>query len=178
MEPIKLISIVTKEIDDDMGYDDLITKYEPVYEYDEEGNETQVGVKIIESMQYSQEDADRDWKEVMKWIKEDEHRMDSYGREWYMMGIRAVATLHFPQQNTESKIIQRISSPGLFGIESDCEDYTKGYFEDVEEEQIATLLDMLEVMHVDVPNDFMCKLAISHTELSVDYIRDKYPVAR
>jgi len=175
MESIKLIDITTKEISDDWnGIEDLITKYEPVYEYDDDDNETQVGIRIIDSCQYSQDDADEDWRKVLKWIKEDEARIDAYGRDWYMIGIRAVATLHFPQQFTESKIIQRISSPGLFGIESDSDDY----FEDVEEEQIATLLDMLEVMHVSVPNDFMCKLSISDTELSVDYIRDKYTAAR
>jgi hypothetical protein len=176
MEPIRLIGITTKEICDDWnGIEDLITKYEPVYEYDDDDNETQVGLKIIDSCQYSQEDADKDWKEVMRWIKEDEARIDAYGRNWYMFGIRAVATLHFPQQFTESKIIQRISSPGLFGIESDSDD---DYFEEVEEEQVAILLDMLKLMNVHVPNDFMCKLSISDTELSVDYIRDKYPVAR
>lgn len=175
MEPIKLIGIKTKEIEDDMPYDDLVTKYELIYEYDEDDNEKPIGLKIIESMQYSQEDADKDWMEVYRWIKEDEHRMDCYGRTWHMFGIRAVATLHFPDRNTEDKIIQKISSPGLFGIESDSED---AYFQEVEEEQIAILLDMLEAMHVNVPNDFMCKLAISGTELSVDYIRDRYPVAR
>lgn len=175
MEPIKLIGIITKAIEDDMAYEDLITKYEIVYEYDEDDHEIPVGLKIIESMQYSQDDADKDWMEVYRWIKEDEHRMDCYGRDWYMMGIRAIATLHFPERDTESKIIQRISSPGLFGIESDSDDT---YFEQVEEDQIVILLDMLEAMHVNVPNDFMCKLAISGTELSVDYIRGKYPVAR
>lgn len=176
MEPIKLIGIATKEICDDWnGIEDLITKYEPVYEYDDDDNETQVGIKIIDSCQYSQKDADKDWKQVCKWIKEDEDRIDAYGRSWYMFGIQAVATLHFPQQHTESKIIQRISSPGLFGIESDSDDI---YFEEVEEEQVAILLDMLEAMHVDVPNDFMCKLVMSDTKISVDYIRDKYPVAR
>lgn len=174
MEPIKLIGIVTQEVEDyGDSLDDMVTKYEPVYEYDDDDNEIQVGIKILDSMQYAQEDADKDWKEVLRWIKEDEHRMDMYGRDWYMLGIRAVATLHFPERNTESKIIQRIKSPGLFGIESDSDDK---YFEEIEENEIAILLDMLDSMHVNVPNDFMCKLAISHTELSVDYIRDKYPV--
>jgi len=27
-------------------------------------------------------------------------------------------------------------------------------------------------------NDFMCKLTISHIELSVEYIKSKYPVVR
>lgn len=168
MEPIKLIGIATKEISDDWnGIEDLITKYEPIYEYDDDDNETQVGIRIIDSCQYSQEDADENWRQVLKWIKEDEARVDAYGRDWYMMGIRAVATLHFPERHTESKIIQRISSPGLFGIESDSDDY----FEEVEEEQVAILLDMLESMHVEVPNDFPCHFTISDTTVSVDYIR-------
>jgi len=174
MEPIKLIAIETKEVEDDGDLSDMITKYEPVYEYDEDDNETQVGIKILDSMQYSQEDADKNWKEVMKWIKGDEYRMDCYGRDWYMFGIRAVATLHFPECNTESKIIQRVSSPGLFGIESDSGDK---YFREIEEPEIATLLDMLENMHVEMPDNFICKLKVSDNEMTIGEIKSKYPVS-
>jgi hypothetical protein len=171
MEPIKLIKIETKEIEDDGYFDDMITKYEPVYEYDDNDNETQVGIKIIDSCQYDQESADKDWKQVLQWIKEDEARMDAYGYDWYMFGIQAVATLHFPMRNTESSIIQRIRSPGIYGIESDTEDYEKEFFKQNEEVEIVTLLDMLENMHVDVPDDFVCKMNVSDSEITVGEIK-------
>lgn len=169
MEPIKLIKIETVQIDDyDADLLDLVTKYEPIVEYDDDDNEMMVGIKIIDSMQYDQEDADKDWKQVLGWIEEDQERIDSYGRNWYMFGIRAVATLHFPQENTEAKIIQRIKSPGLFGIESDSDDRC---FEEVEEDQVTILLGMLEAMHINVPNDFPCHLTMSEVVVSADYIK-------
>lgn len=174
MEPIKLIKIETKEVEDDGYLDDMVTKYEPVYEYDDNDNETQVGIKIIESSQYDQSSADNDWKQVLRWIKEDEARMDAYGRDWYMMGIQAVATLHFPMRNTESSIIQRIKSPGIYGIESDTEDYEKGFFKQNEEVEIVTLLDMLESMCVDVPDDFICKMSVSDSEITAGEIRREF----
>lgn len=171
MEPIKLIKIITEEVEDDGSLDDMVTKYEPVYEYDENDNETQVGIKIIDSCQYSQEDADKDWKQVFKWINEDETRMNAYGRDWYMMGIRAVATLHFPMKITESSIIQKIKSPGIYGIESDSDD---GFVMMEEEAEIAILFDMLESMHIDVPDDFICKMGVSDNEITAGEIRRKY----
>lgn len=174
MEPIKLIKIVTEEAEDELYFDDLITKYEPVYEYDEHDNETQVGIKIIDSCQYDQESADKDWRQVLAWIKEDEHRMDTYGGSWYMFGIRAVATLHFPMRTTESSIIQKIKSPGIYGMESDSD---CGFFRMEEEAEIAILLDMLESMHVEVPDEFKCTLTISDentTTTTVGEIRKRF----
>jgi hypothetical protein len=171
MEPIKLIKIVTERVDDELYFDDLITKYEPVYEYDENDNETQVGIKIIESCQYDQESADKDWRQVLGWIKEDEHRMDCYGRDWYMFGIRAVATLHFPMRTTESSIIQKIKSPGIYGMESDADD---GFFKLEEMAEVAILLDMLESMRVEVSDDFMCTLVVSDDCMTVGEIKQKF----
>jgi hypothetical protein len=43
MEPIKLIGITTKEICDDWdGTEDLVTKYEPIYEYDDDDNDQSI----------------------------------------------------------------------------------------------------------------------------------------
>jgi hypothetical protein len=171
MEPIKLIKLTTEEVEDELYFSDLITKFEPVYEYDENDNETQVGIKILESCQYDQDSADKDWKEVLKWIQEDEYRMETYGSSWYMFGIRAVATLHFPMRTTESSIIQKIKSPGIYGMESDSDD---GFFRMEEEAEIAILLDMLESMHVETPDDFICTLKISDNVTTVGAIKKRF----
>lgn len=171
MEPIKLIKIATEEVEDELYFDDLITKYEPVYEYDENDNATQVGLKIIDSCQYDQDSADKDWKQVMGWIREDEERMNSYGRNWYMFGIRAVATLHFPMRTTESSIIQKITSPGIYGMESDSDD---GFIALEEKAEVAMLLDMLESMHVDTPDSFICKLSVSDNCITVGEIKKTF----
>jgi hypothetical protein len=171
VEPIKLIKIATEEVEDELYFDDLITKFEPVYSYDENDNETQVGIKILESCQYDQESADADWKQVLKCIQEDEYRMECYGRDWYMFGIRAVATLHFPMRTTESSIIQKIKSPGIYGMESDSDD---GFFRMEEEAELAILLDMLESMHVETPDDFICTLKISDDITIVGEIKKRF----
>ena len=171
MEPIKLIKIATREVEDDGCLDDFVTEYSVIYDYDVDDNEIPVGLKIIKSDLYEQESADKDWKQVLGWIQEDERRMNAYGRNWYMFGIQAVATLHFPMRNTESSIIQKIKSPGIYGIESDAED---SFFRENEETEILTLLDMLENMHVEVPDYFICKLNIYDTEMIAGDIRKKY----
>jgi len=174
MEPIKLIKIATREVEDDGYLDDFVTEYSVIYDYDADDNEIPVGLKIIKSDLYEQESADKDWKQVLGWIKEDEKRMNAYGRDWYMFGVQAVATLHFPMRNTESSIIQRIESPGIYGIESDADDYEKRFYKENEEVEIVTLLDMLENMHVDIPDDFVCKMNVSHGEITVGEIRRKF----
>jgi hypothetical protein len=168
MEPIKLIRIHTRKFDD--GYDpteDLITRYELSYD----GQEKPDGLTIISSSQYDQANADENWEEVYRWIQEDEERIRDYERGvWYSFGVEAVATLHFPMEITESKIIQRIKSPGTCGVESD---YSDMEFEDIEEGEIIKLLDMLRSMHVKVPDNFLCELSISHEKVSVDYLMAK-----
>lgn len=171
VEPIKLVKIITEEVEDDCGIDDLVTKYEYKYEYDENDNEKIVGLTIIDSCQYTQENADEDWKQVLEWIKEDEERINSYGASWYNIGVRAKAILHFPMRNTLDSIIQRISSPGIFGIESD---YDNEFIKSEECNEISILLDMLECMHVKVSDNFKCDLTLSDTTITVGEIRDTY----
>jgi hypothetical protein len=168
MEPIKLIRIHTRKFDD--GYDpteELVTKYELSYD----GQEKPDGLTIIDSSQYSQENADENWEEVYKWIQEDEERIRDYERGiWWSFGIEAIATLHFPMEITEAKIIQRIKSPGTCGAESDYSDFE---IEDIEEREIIYLLDMLRSMGVEVQDNFLCELSISNEKVSVDYLMVK-----
>lgn len=169
MEPIKLIRIHTRKFDD--GYDpteELVTKYELTYDEHEKPD----GIIIIDSFQYGQGDADEDWEEIYKYIQEDEKRIqDYYNGVWCSYGVEAVATLHFPMEITESKIIQRIKSPGTSGVESDYCDFE---LEDIEEREVIKLFDMLRSMRVEIPDDFLCELSISHEKVSVDYLLAKY----
>lgn len=169
IEPIKLIRIHTRKFDD--GYDpteELVTKYELSYD----GQEKPDGITIIDSCQYSQGDADEDWERVYKWILEDEKRIRDYENGvWYSFGVEAIATLHFPMELTEDKIIQRIKSPGTSGVESDYEDFE---LEDIEEREVIKLFDMLRSMRVEIPDDFLCELSISHEKVLVDYLLAKY----
>jgi len=168
MEPIKLVNIFTKRVDDDCYLDDLVTEYNIIY--DSETGEIPIGLKIISSCQYDQSSANENWRQVLEYIKEDERRMNDYGHGWYMFGIQAVATLHFPMRDTESSIIQKIKSPGLYGINSDSEEYEK---KDIEVEELLILFDMLKQMHVDVPDNFVCELGISGGKMSAGNIRDE-----
>lgn len=169
MESIKLIRIHTRKFDDYFDpTEELVTKYEFIYDE----NEKPCGLTIIDSCQYSQENADENWREVYKWIKEDEERIHDYERGvWYSFGIEAVATLHFPMEITEAKIIQRIKSPGTCGVESD---YSDSEIEDIEEHEVIELFDMLRSMRVEIPDDFLCELSFSHEKVSVDYLVSKY----
>lgn len=78
-----------------------------------------------------------------KQAQEDYERMKAYGNDWHMIGIRAHAELNIPHGS--SWIIQKISSPGLWGIESDV-----SYFTEVENEELATLRDMLSQLGIEL----------------------------
>lgn len=65
-------------------------------------------------------------------VLQDYNRMESYNRgEWSCYGIAAVARVQL-----SSDTVQRITSGGLWGIESDSDD---SYFAGVNEEQLAEL---------------------------------------
>lgn len=72
-------------------------------------------------------------------VEEDYQRFEAYNRnDWQMVGVRAVAEV----QLAENGPIQRITSGGLWGIESDAGDY----FRTVENEQLAELRNELELL--------------------------------
>ena len=58
--------------------------------------------------------------------------------DWYFMGIVAEARITLPG----SDVIQRITSGGLWGIESDCGDYQR----EVEADQLAELRGELDTL--------------------------------
>lgn len=74
-------------------------------------------------------------KEAAKYRKQDQERLASYGRDWNMIGIYAVANVAI------RGVIQRIQSGGLWGIESDS---GEDYFNSVGKEEYGQLKDLLK----------------------------------
>ena len=76
-------------------------------------------------------------------VMQDYKRMEAYNDgEWHYLGIRAVAIVRL----TEDGPKQKITSGGLWGIESDSDE---SCFAEVEAEQRAELADQLLAMGID-----------------------------
>jgi hypothetical protein len=76
--------------------------------------------------------------EVRKYVRQDYERMENLNKGlWSFLGIRAEARTW----NPETQVTQRISSGGLWGIESDGDS-----FEDVEQEQLSELKTELKAL--------------------------------
>ncbi len=70
--------------------------------------------------------------ELKKYAEQDYARMEEYNRgTWCAEGVRAMAKVQLG-----STLIQTLESGGLWGIESDSD---KGYFQEVEDEQLEEL---------------------------------------
>lgn len=81
-----------------------------------------------------------------EYIEQDYKRAESYNAgQWAMIGIRAKVTLEIP--HGDSRIMQTIESPGLWGIESDS---GEDYFQEVFKEESNILAGMLEALGVVV----------------------------
>jgi hypothetical protein len=133
---IKIETIWTERVDDDNpDLDWLRSKYDA----DEK--------KIVKSMRYSQGDIEQyGWKQVKEWMDEDNERLDAYGHDWCMMGIRAFARIQIPTgMGNNSRMMHTIHSSGLWGIESDSDD---PYFKEVEDGELDTLKTMLSAMGI------------------------------
>jgi hypothetical protein len=67
--------------------------------------------------------------------------------DFYFVGIRASVEIKIPSKQGGYWTIQRISSPGLWGIESDS---GSDYFQEVFQEECNILSEMLETMGMKV----------------------------
>lgn len=85
-----------------------------------------------------------------KYLEQDKSRLESYGRLWIMLGIRAKAEYLIPDNNGQSAIIQELHSAGLYGIESDLEE---SYLESIEKEQLEDLKAYCKKMHIKIPSN-------------------------
>jgi hypothetical protein len=74
--------------------------------------------------------------------EQDQARLKAWRNdEWHFVGIRAKATIKIPHgSNPECWITSDLSSPGLWGVESDSGDE---YFQQVYQEERDELLQML-----------------------------------
>lgn len=78
-------------------------------------------------------------EDIRKYIRQDYDRMERLQRgDWYYIGIRAEAEVQLT-----SDLVQRISSGGLWGIESDSD---KSYYAEVQADELASLKTELRAM--------------------------------
>ena len=110
--------------------------------------------KVIRSDRYSNKDVEiYGWDAVRKWVEEDIERYEEYGISWNSMGISAEAKILLPfKAYTNDGLgwnfkIQKISSGGIWGIESDSDN---SYVEKEEHNQIVELMDYLRILNVDL----------------------------
>jgi hypothetical protein len=105
------------------------------------------GNKIIDSVRYTNDDIKKyGLAKVKKWIEKDTQRLNDYGRTWEEVIIRAEATILIPQKTIPaSYLIQKITSGGLGGIESDS---GKKELERYKEEQLEELEEVLETLGI------------------------------
>jgi hypothetical protein len=82
-------------------------------------------------------------EEVRKYVRQDYERMESLNAgNWCFVGIRAEAEIGLPRSG-DSYLTQKLSSGGLWGIESDSEN---SHFESVEKDELADLRQVLKEM--------------------------------
>jgi hypothetical protein len=81
--------------------------------------------------------------EAAKYAKQDAERMATYGNDWWMVGVYAVAELRFatPQGGWQAPF--KVRSCGLWGIESDSD---KDYFREVGADELNQLAEQLEAL--------------------------------
>ena len=84
-----------------------------------------------------------------KYGKQDYDRMESLNNgNWYYLGVQVEAEVSY-DIGQGSKRLERFTSGGLWGIESDCGDYIK----EVEQEQLADLKEHLKQFGITIPNN-------------------------
>jgi hypothetical protein len=83
-------------------------------------------------------------EEVRKYVRQDYERLESLNRDWCFINIRADAKIGIPagedSLGRQGHIVQKITSGGLSGIESDSD---KAYIESVEKDELDNLRDVL-----------------------------------
>lgn len=82
-----------------------------------------------------------------QYCREDYQRMESYNRgDWNMVGVKAAITLRI-RISKGNWILQRIESPGIWGIESDAGEI---YLDEIYQEECSVLMSMLQEMGIRV----------------------------
>lgn len=87
-------------------------------------------------------------KEYQEYGKQDFARMEDFNNGgWHYIGVIAEAEVSYPCGNN-SRRIQRLSSGGLWGVESDAGDYLK----EIAKQELDDLKSHLEAFNVDLSN--------------------------
>lgn len=102
-------------------------------------------------LSYLDQFEDSNDSEERKYYKRDQERKSEYGAYWYMLGIVAYAEIGIPILKPNGEVshytIQKVSSGGLWGIESDS---GEDYFESIEREELDSLREILKSMNVNI----------------------------
>lgn len=83
-------------------------------------------------------------EDIRKYVRQDYERMERLNAgDWYFVGIRAEAEYSLEAGMHGERLMQRLHSGGLWGIESDS---GKDYFESIEKEELAELANQLHAI--------------------------------
>ena len=137
----RLTKLTVKRIGDEMSdTDDLKTTWD--------------GDKVSESAQYSNEDiATHGLEEVREWCRQDAERIKQFeAGELYFVGVVAEAELIHSQVKDGGGTIHRISTAGVWGVESDSDEDN---FRELGEEELEALKIILADMGID-EEEFGC----------------------
>jgi len=143
MKRIHQVTIITKQ--DDYNGEDTIGTFdnEPKSEYAIELTEYLRGYRY-EGYKFYNAPVENykglDAEEIRKYVQQDYERMQSYNAgEWDYVGVFARATM----QLVENGPIQVLTSGGLWGVESDCEEYVNN---EVAKDELADLRGQLHAI--------------------------------
>jgi len=109
------------------------------------------GKRIMSSMRYEQDELNQHPIRTKRYIKQDHERLNSYGDNWVMMGCIAEAETSYPLNNNGDRRIERLTSGGLWGIESDSNDEHKT---SIAWQELDDLKAHLEKFNVALPEDW------------------------
>jgi hypothetical protein len=88
-------------------------------------------------------------KDYYKYGMQDYERMEGLNRgDWCIIGIKAEAVISYPTGNNGDRRIERLTSGGLWGIESD----SGGYLQEVAQNELIDLKFHLENFNIDTSN--------------------------
>ncbi len=110
------------------------------------------GKTIISSCRYTQDELDQHPIRTRRYIREDRERLNSYGDQWYMLGCIAEAEVSYKIGDTNDYRLEHLTSGGLWGIESDCDEPYKESI--AKDEELQDLKQHLQKFGVEIPEDW------------------------
>lgn len=93
---------------------------------------------------YANISEDQSPEAIAEQVEANDQRVATYGDEWYMVGVRAVAEVEV------NGVRETITSAGVWGVESDS---STAHFEEVQVPELAAL------------NGMLAELGFDHTEI-------------